>query len=82
MVKRVLLAAGLVLAAAAVAAVAWIGPRNVIGMLRYDQRRAGALRIGDPAPDVVLVALDGSARVRLRDHVGQRPLVLIFGSFT
>ena len=59
-----------------------MGPRNIIGMLRYDQRREGDLRPGDAAPDVALVGLDGSSPAHLRDHLGARPLVLIFGSFT
>lgn len=58
-----------------------IGPRNVWGMMRYDQRRDGDLRVGDRAPDVALTALDGS-RVQLGDRIGSRPLVLIFGSYT
>lgn len=58
-----------------------IGPRNVWGMMRYDQRRDGDLRVGDRAPDVALTALDGS-RLRLRDRIGSRPLILIFGSYT
>jgi hypothetical protein len=60
----------------------WIGPRNVYGMLRYDQRREGDLAIGHPAPDVSLVSLDGRARVRLADWTGAKPLVLVFGSYT
>jgi hypothetical protein len=80
--KKALWALGLLLAAAAAAALAWIGPRNVVGMLRYDQRKEGSLRIGDPAPDVVLTALPGERQVRLADSIGPRPLVLIFGSFT
>ena len=62
--------------------VAWrIGPRNIIGMLRYDQRREGHLKVGDPAPDVALVNLDGSPS-RLSEFLGGTPLVLVFGSFT
>jgi hypothetical protein len=80
--KKALLAVLVLVAAAAAAVVAWMGPRNVIGMLRYDQRREGSLRVGEPAPDVVLSALDGQRQVRLRDSIGPRPLVLIFGSFT
>ena len=38
------------------------GPRNLIGMLRYDQRREGDLKVGDRAPDVTLLALDGKTR--------------------
>ena len=61
---------------------AWqIGPRNIIGMLRYDQRREGKLQVGDVAPDVVLAKTDGG-EMRLSELVGGKPLVLIFGSFT
>lgn len=77
-----LAALGLVIGGAAVALFQIGGPRNLIGMLQYDQRRDGDLQVGDKAPDVALVALDGAARVRLRDRVGPRPLVLVFGSFT
>lgn len=58
------------------------GPRNLIGMLRYDQREEGRLRVGDPAPDVLLTALDGTAGTPLLADRGDKPLVLIFGSFT
>lgn len=58
-----------------------MGPRNFFGMLRYDQREEGDLAVGDPAPDVVLAALDGSD-VRLQDRFGGKPVVLIFGSYT
>jgi len=81
--KKVLLG---VLAAVAVAAgfVVWkIGPRNVYGLARYGtQRSEGALRVGQPAPDVVLVSLDGRSRIRLSDSIGPKPLVLVFGSYT
>jgi hypothetical protein len=58
------------------------GPRNLIGMLRYDQREEGKLQVGDRAPDVGLIALDGTTPVKLSEHLGGRPTVLIFGSFT
>ena len=58
------------------------GPRNLIGMLRYDQRQEGTLRVGDRAPDVGLLALDGATPVRLSERLGGKPTVLIFGSFT
>jgi len=78
---RVLLAiAVLVLAAGAFAA--WkVGPRNIIGFLLYDQRREGLLKVGDRAPDVALVDLDGRG-AQLQQYVGGQPLVVIFGSFT
>ena len=58
-----------------------MGPRDYFGMMRYDQREEGELAVGDPAPDVVLTALDGRS-VHLRERIGGRPVVLIFGSYT
>jgi peroxiredoxin len=40
------------------------------------------LKLGQPAPDVSLVSLDGKTRVRLVDSTGGKPLVLVFGSYT
>lgn len=80
--RRILLAlSALILVVGAV--FAWmIGPRNIIGMLFYDQRREGHLAVGDRAPDVVLAKLDGTGDVKLSEYFGGRPLVLVFGSFT
>lgn len=78
---RIVLVVVLVAIAVAGYMVYRIGPRNVWGMMRYDQRREGDLRVGDRAPDVALTALDGT-EVRLSDRIGSRPLVLIFGSYT
>jgi hypothetical protein len=80
--KKVLLGAGLLVTAAAALAAWKMGPRNIIGMLRYDQRQEGKLRVGDLAPDVALVALDGSTPVHVAESIGDKPLVLVFGSFT
>jgi hypothetical protein len=81
--KKILIAVG-GLALLALGAVTYIigGPRNLIGMLRYDQRQEGTLKVGDRAPDVSLVALDGRTPVRLSGEFGGKPTVLIFGSFT
>jgi hypothetical protein len=81
--KRVLLGLG-VLILLAVAGMTYMigGPRNLIGMLRYDQRQEGTLRVGDRAPDVTLVSLDGTTPVRLASQIGGKPTVLVFGSFT
>jgi hypothetical protein len=71
------------LAALLAAVVLWrIGPKNVIGMIRYDERKEGALQPGDAAPDVALVSLDGKTPVRVSEKVGGKPLVLVFGSYT
>lgn len=59
-----------------------IGPSNLWGMLWYDQRREGHLKVGDLAPNAILLALDGKTKVKLSDYMGKKPLVLIFGSYT
>lgn len=73
---------GLVVVGLIAAAFVMIGPRDLIGILRYDQRREGSLKVGDRAPDVTLAALDGTSRVRLLERFTGRPLVIVFGSFT
>ena len=82
MVKKLLIGVGLLVVAAVVYAFVRIGPRNVIGMIRYDQRKEGTLKPGDAAPDMVLVSLDGKTPVRLSERVGGKPLILVFGSYT
>jgi hypothetical protein len=86
MLKRTLVIAGLTLALIVLGGVGFIlirmGPRMAWGLLRYDQRQEGTFKVGDRAPDVTLVALDGSTRERLAARIGGRPLVLTFGSFT
>lgn len=80
-VKRVLLGL-LALIVIAAAGMAWmIGPSNVIGMLRYDTRREGALKVGDRAPDVVLANV-AVGEQKLSEMIGGKPLVIVFGSFT
>ena len=60
----------------------FMGPRNTWGMLRYDQRQEGDLEVGHAAPDVALLSLDGKTPVHLRERLGGKPAVLVFGSFT
>ncbi len=81
--KKILLGVGLLVFAAVAYGVISFGPRNIIGMLRYDQRQDGSLKVGDRAPDVDLLALDGKTLVPLKDSIGGgKPVVLVFGSFT
>jgi hypothetical protein len=80
--KKLVAGAALLLLGAGAAMVAWMGPRNVIGMIRYDQRAEGRLEVGDAAPDVELFALGGERREKISSYIGDRPLVLVFGSFT
>jgi len=81
MIKKLLLVLGALVVLAAGLMVAKIGPRNIIGMIRYDQRRAGDLKVGDRAPDALLVSLAGRREVPLL-AARTKPLVLVFGSFT
>jgi hypothetical protein len=82
MVKRILLAVAALIVLAAGYFVYKIGPGNIIGMIRYDQREKGKLQVGDRAPNVRLVTLAGNERIDLSSRIGKKPLVLIFGSFT
>jgi hypothetical protein len=60
------------------------GPRDAIQMVRFalPYMHLGNLKVGDGAPDVQLMALDGQTRFNLREHLTGRPMVLVFGSFT
>jgi hypothetical protein len=45
--------------------------------------RAGTLRVGSPAPDFLLTKLDKTAQIKLSSlSAQQRPVVLVFGSYT
>jgi len=46
---------------------------------KYDSH---APKVGDPAPDFILCDSSGENPVRLSDFRGQKPVALIFGSFT
>jgi hypothetical protein len=48
----------------------------------YGNLMAPELAPGDPAFPFDLPLLDGSGRVRLVDFAGERPVALIFGSYT
>jgi hypothetical protein len=54
---------------------AWI-PYN-----KWDHRERGALRAGEPAPDLELPLL-GEGTVRLSELWRERPVFLVFGSCT
>lgn len=45
--------------------------------------RAGTLQVGSPAPDFALTKLDKTATIQLSSLTAQnRPVVLVFGSYT
>ena len=84
MSKRTVILAGLALAlvAAGIFVETQMGWSNVIGMLRYDTRREGDLKVGDPAPSFTVHETEQGRAVRYLEHPPERPVVLIFGSFT
>jgi hypothetical protein len=59
-------------------------PKDAYGMVRYalPHMHRGTLKVGSDAPDARIVALDGASRFHIRERTGERPLVLVFGSFT
>ena len=48
----------------------------------WNVARGGNLQAGDAAPDFELLTHDKSAGVRLSDFRGEKPVVLVFGSYT
>ena len=56
--------------------------RGLIKLGKYDIRSEGTLQVGDLAPDLELERLDGSGRVKFSQLHSDRPLVLLFGSYT
>jgi hypothetical protein len=45
-------------------------------------QQSPALRVGDQAPDFKLKTKDGQREAQLSSFKGQKPVVLVFGSFT
>jgi Iodothyronine deiodinase len=83
--KWILSGVGVVLAAAFGGLSYMAGsPRDAYGMVRYalPHMHRGKLHAGDDAPDAQVLALDGQQRFHLRERMRDRPLVLVFGSYT
>jgi hypothetical protein len=59
-----------------------MGWSMLIGILRYDTRREGDLKVGDLAPSVVLHEIETGAPTPILEHPPARPVILVFGSFT
>lgn len=61
----------------------WIALKHAwIQYNEFDIRSEGMLRVGDLAPDLELAAAADGALLRLSDFYQDKPLVLIFGSYT
>jgi hypothetical protein len=94
----VVLVAGYVVLAGAVTAVMLQPPERFGQIMRYVPAplvwgvlpgprlwlwaRRGALAEGDLAPDFTLSTYDHKGNATLSSHRGQRPVVLVFGSYT
>ena len=75
--------AGVVLVILAATAFAMDIPRFVWGILTYGrQRREGTLQVGDKAPDAMVHDLSTGAERSISEWIGDKPLVIIFGSCT
>ena len=48
----------------------------------YDIRSEGSLKVGDLAPELELHSVDGSANRKISELYREKPLVLVFGSYT
>jgi len=56
--------------------------QDVVGSPEYRNLMTAKVAVGDLAPDFELPRLDGSATVRLGALAEERPVALIFGSYT
>ena len=75
------LLAGTILAGTII--VGQVSPRVVIkDVVIKEMRREGSLKVGDVAPDFHLTERDGVAQVRLSSFKTQKPVALVFGSYT
>ncbi|HET7736990.1 MAG TPA: hypothetical protein VFK32_00295 [Tepidiformaceae bacterium] len=48
----------------------------------WSSARGGSLEVGGEAPDFELDTLDRKSKVKLSAYRGERPVVLVFGSYT
>ena len=56
--------------------------REVVVSTVARYRRPDRLAVGDPLPALPALRLEDGSRVELRDLARERPLLLVFGSFT
>ena len=56
--------------------------REVVVSTVTRYRRPDSLGVGDPLPDIAAARLDDGTPVALRQMAGERPLLVVFGSFT
>jgi hypothetical protein len=56
--------------------------QDVIASEEYRNLMTAKVSVGDPAPDFELARIDRPGAVRLSSLVAERPVALIFGSYT
>lgn len=64
------------------AAAALAAGREYISPAARSERKQDALKVDDLAPDFTLPTLDGKKEVKLSSFRGQKPVVLVFASYT
>ena len=57
-------------------------PGEIITPAAKGERKTDTLRVGDPAPDFTLPILKGEGSVHLAEFLGNKPVVLVFASYT
>ena len=87
LIVRIALGFCLLLLVGAGALTMWLGPHAIVNtdwvdMTFQDARREGTLKVGDPAPDLTLLGIDGRTPVRIGEYFGVKPTVLMFGSLS
>jgi len=56
--------------------------QDVMASEDYRNLMTAKVAVGDPAPDFDLARLDGAGSVRLGTLLAERPVALVFGSYT
>ena len=83
MVKQILVLVALVSFALVSAAYVYDVPRFVMGMWKFGrQRKPGTLEVGGTPSELSVHDLATTDRRSLNDWIGDKPLVLVFGSCT
>ena len=57
-------------------------PGEIITPAAKGERKTDTLRVGDPAPNFSLPVVKGDDEICIADFRGQKPVVLVFASYT
>ena len=56
--------------------------RRIAFRYMYQESEPGRLNVGDVVPDINFLTVDGKSQLRLSQLIKEKPVVLIFGSYT